>query len=151
MVTRMPGRSYHTKTLQWRHNEHDGLSNRLFARPLFRCESKKATKFRVTGLVKGIHRWPVNSPHKGQVTRKMFPLDDVIVMLCYHKFDQVYWGKSLVENNLCCYNSYFRKTDLIRKYVIQILLAPIVSSFNIELHTQHKFILAWPAQKYFAI
>ena len=25
----------------------------------------------------GIHRWPVNSPHKGRVTRKMFPLDDV--------------------------------------------------------------------------
>ena len=29
----------------------------------------------------GIHRWPVNSPHKGPVTRKMFPFDDVIVCL----------------------------------------------------------------------
>ena len=29
--------------------------------------------------MKGIHRWPVNSPHKGPVTRKMFPLDDVIM------------------------------------------------------------------------
>ena len=29
----------------------------------------------------GIHRWPVNSPHKGPVTRKMFPFDDVI-MIC---------------------------------------------------------------------
>ena len=29
-------------------------------------------------FVRGIHRWPVNSPHKGQVTRKMFPFDDVI-------------------------------------------------------------------------
>ena len=27
----------------------------------------------------GIHRWPVNSPHKGTVTRKMFPFDDVIM------------------------------------------------------------------------
>ena len=26
-----------------------------------------------------IHRWPVNSPHKGPVTRKMFPFDDVIM------------------------------------------------------------------------
>ena len=26
-----------------------------------------------------IHRWPVNSPHKGPITRKMFPLDDVIM------------------------------------------------------------------------
>ena len=28
-------------------------------------------------FVQGIHRWPVNSPHKGPVTRKMFPFDDV--------------------------------------------------------------------------
>ena len=28
--------------------------------------------------VRGILRWPVNSPHKGPVTRKMFPFDDVI-------------------------------------------------------------------------
>ena len=26
-----------------------------------------------------IHRWPVNSPHKGPVTRKVFPFDDVIM------------------------------------------------------------------------
>ena len=32
-------------------------------------------------FVRGIHRWPVNSPHKGSVTRKMFPFDDVI-MIC---------------------------------------------------------------------
>ena len=30
-------------------------------------------------FVWGIHRWPVNSPHKGPVTRKMFPFDDVIM------------------------------------------------------------------------
>ena len=30
-------------------------------------------------FVPGIHRWSVNSPHKGPVTRKMFPLDDVIM------------------------------------------------------------------------
>ena len=27
---------------------------------------------------RGIHRWPVNSPHKGPATQKMFPFDDVI-------------------------------------------------------------------------
>ena len=31
--------------------------------------------------MRGIHRWPVNSPHKGTVTRKMFPFDDVIMYL----------------------------------------------------------------------
>ena len=30
-------------------------------------------------FVRGIHRGPVNSPHKGPVTRKMFPFDDVIM------------------------------------------------------------------------
>ena len=30
-------------------------------------------------FVRGIHRWPVNSPHKGPVTRKMFPFEDVIM------------------------------------------------------------------------
>ena len=30
-------------------------------------------------FVRGIHRWAVNSPHKGPVTRKMFPFDDVIM------------------------------------------------------------------------
>ena len=30
-------------------------------------------------FVWGIHRWPVNSPHKWPVTRKMFPFDDVIM------------------------------------------------------------------------
>ena len=31
-------------------------------------------------FVWGIHRWSVNSPHKGPVTRKMFPFDDVIMI-----------------------------------------------------------------------
>ena len=30
-------------------------------------------------FVRWIHRWPVNSPHKGPVTRKIFPFDDVIM------------------------------------------------------------------------
>ena len=36
-------------------------------------------------FVRGIHQWPVNSPHKWPVTRKMFPFDDVI-MLCWCLF-----------------------------------------------------------------
>ena len=31
-------------------------------------------------FVRGIHRRPVNSPHKWPVTRKMFPFDDVIML-----------------------------------------------------------------------
>ena len=34
----------------------------------------------ITGVfARGIHRWPVDSPHKGPVTWKMFPFDDIIM------------------------------------------------------------------------
>ena len=33
-------------------------------------------------FVRGIHRWPVDSPHKGPVTRKMFAFDEVIMRCC---------------------------------------------------------------------
>ena len=36
-------------------------------------------------FVRGIHRWPVNSPHKGPVTRKMFPFDDVNMKGAYFR------------------------------------------------------------------
>ena len=32
-------------------------------------------------FVRGIHRWQMNSPHKGPVTRKIFQFDDVIMNL----------------------------------------------------------------------
>ena len=71
-------------TLRWRHNgldsvpnhqPHDCLLKRLFGR-----RSKKTSKLIVTGLCAGIQRGPVNSPHKGPVTRKMFSFDDVIMV-----------------------------------------------------------------------
>ena len=30
-------------------------------------------------FMRGIHRGPMNSPHKGLVTRKMFPCDDIVM------------------------------------------------------------------------
>ena len=41
---------------------------------MFSCRWKKISKLCVTGLCGRIHRWPVNSPLKGPVTRKMFHL-----------------------------------------------------------------------------
>ena len=35
-------------------------------------------------FVQGIHRWSVNSQHKGPVTRKMFPIDVVIMRHVFH-------------------------------------------------------------------
>ena len=59
--------------LQWRHNKRDGVSNHrrldCLLNRLFRRRSTKIN-FRVTGIFRGIHRWPVNSPHKKSVTWK---------------------------------------------------------------------------------
>ena len=40
-------------------------------------------------FVRGIHRWPVNSPHKGLVTRKAFSFDYVIIPQLY---SEVIWA-----------------------------------------------------------
>ena len=72
------------KTLQWRHNDYDSVSNHqlygCLLNRLFRPRSKKTSKLRVTGLCVGNSPGPVNSPHKGPVTRKMFPFDEVIMI-----------------------------------------------------------------------
>ena len=39
---------------------------------------------------RGIHQWPVNSPHKGTVMEKMFPFDDVITLLFCISYNIVY-------------------------------------------------------------
>ena len=43
-------------------------------------------------FVWGIHRGPVNSPHKGPVTRKMFPFDDVIMDEITYQYPNAYAG-----------------------------------------------------------
>ena len=83
------------RTLRWCRNGHGGVSNHqphhCLLNRLFGCRSKKTSKLRVTGLCAGIHRGPVNSPHKWPVTRKMFPFDDVIMRS--RKFRSRYRGQ----------------------------------------------------------
>ena len=52
-------------------------------------------------FVRGIHRWPVNSPHKGPVMRKMFSFDESSWK--FHTF----WHHRLVNRHTarCCYNA----------------------------------------------
>ena len=44
------------------------------------ADQRKPQSSASLAFVRGIHRGPVNSPHKRPVTRKMFPFDDVIMM-----------------------------------------------------------------------
>ena len=79
----------------WRHgagtrqiipNEHysDVIINAMVSQILTVCPtvcsgSKKTPNIRVTCLCEGIHRWLVDSLHKGSVMRKMIPFDVVIM------------------------------------------------------------------------
>ena len=95
----------HFVSLRWRHNGPDSVSNHqphdCLLNRLFRRRSKKTSKLRVTGLCVGNSPGPVNSPHKGPVTRKMFPFDDVImwrerfVILCCIILKEAYQTVSL--------------------------------------------------------
>ena len=58
--------------LQWRHSEHHGVAHHrrldCLLNRLFRRRSKKTSTLRVTDLGEGIHRWPLDSAHKGTLT-----------------------------------------------------------------------------------
>ena len=79
----------------WRHNDHDSVLNHqpqdCLLNRLFRRRSKKTSKLRVTGLCVGNSPWPVNSPRKGPVTRKMCPFDDVIMSIRCSVSKNVYY------------------------------------------------------------
>ena len=70
--------------LQWRHNGRNGVSNHqplnCLLNRLCRRTSNKTSK----------HRWPVNSPHKGPVMRKMFPFD-VVIMITEKQVNGLLW------------------------------------------------------------
>ena len=77
--------THNISSLQWRHNERDDVLNHqtydgLFTQPFIQgADQRKHQNSESLAIVRGIHRWPVNSPHKGPVTRKMFTFDDVIM------------------------------------------------------------------------
>ena len=62
-----------TITLRWRHNERNGVSNPQRLDGLLKLSVRRKHQSSAPLVsVRGI-RWPVDSPHKGSVTRKMSP------------------------------------------------------------------------------
>ena len=70
--------------LLWRHTERHDVSNHqhldCLLSNLFRRTTKKYQSSASLAFVRGIHRWPVDSPLKWPVTRKMFPFGDVFML-----------------------------------------------------------------------
>ena len=80
-----------TNTLQWRHNEHDGVSNHqplecLLSRLIGR-RSKKTSKLRVTGLCAG------NSPETGEFpARRATNAENVSIWWRHHDQELFHWN-----------------------------------------------------------
>ena len=112
-------------TLQWRHNERDGILNHqppdYLLNRLFKAQIKETSKLRVPGLYEG------NSPVTGPVTRKMFPFDDVIMK-----------GKLCVQWLKVVTGSTFRRN--IHRYDVQ---------FTCELYCHIRYLqVLYSKQKY---
>ena len=73
------------KALQWLHNERDDVSNHrrlnCLLNRLLKHRSNKHQSSVSLAFVRGIHRWLVDSPPKGSVMWKVFPFDDVIMIV----------------------------------------------------------------------
>ena len=63
-----------------------------------RADQRKHQSSASLAFVWLIHRGPVNSPHKWPVTRKMFPLDDVIMSAHY---THIYLTPTVVKSQCC--------------------------------------------------
>ena len=75
---------FYNSALHWRHNGHNGVSNHQphdsYSTGYLGADQRKHESSASLAFVRGIHRRPVNSPHKGTVTRNMFLFDDVIMV-----------------------------------------------------------------------
>ena len=60
-----------------------GVSNKRQINCLFNSflslPSEKASKLHITGPLRRIHQWPLDSPHKGPVMRKASPCHDIMI------------------------------------------------------------------------
>ena len=94
-------------SLQWRHYGIDSVSNHqphdCLLKRLFGADQRKHQSSASLAFVRGIHRRPVNSPHKRPVTRKMFPFDEVIM---FFPCELEIWQMTLKNNMtlLLCYS-----------------------------------------------
>ena len=91
-----------------------------------RCRSRKHQSSVLLDCVRGIHRWPMNSPHKGPETRKMFTFDDVIMrkamltdtrIALWHRYTSdvipLFTKSSLVPPGMfSCHHCYTKRTFL---------------------------------------
>ena len=101
-------------------------------------------------FVRGIHRWPANSRHKGQATRKMFPFDDVIKLqnvIMYHcrgragKMEQLITMRSTIKTGYLSPGSISDKTSYCKSIEAARLVVEIIESLSTVKFQSDRIIL----------
>ena len=80
------------------------------------ADDRKHQSFASLAFMAGIYLWRLDSPHKGLVTWKMLPFDDVIMFEspCW-LFDQ-FWFAALVPHRVCCINHSTTLNEMVLVY-----------------------------------
>ena len=112
-----------TVTSQWARWRPKSPASRLFTQTFIQADQRKHESSASLAFVRGIHRWPVNSPHKWTVTRKMFPFDDVIIT----------WIVCMIHG-MYCVNQSFQSHKPLCKPIIVILSRPVRINYPWNLH-----------------
>ena len=79
----------HIQSLKWRHHYNDVIMSArasqttgpsiVYSAVCSAVDQSKHQSSASLAFVRGIHLWPVNSPHEGPVTRRILPFDDAIL------------------------------------------------------------------------
>ena len=69
----------------------------VYSTVYFGSDQRKRQSSASLVFVQGIHRWPVNSPHKWPVTRKTFPFDDVIMIYWYGRTRLILYARLMMS------------------------------------------------------
>ena len=100
-----------TVTTQWVPWRLKSPASGLFAQSFVQSYIRE-THSASLAFVRGFHRWLTNSPHKRQVTRIMFPFDDVIMFMTL-------WTEKCFREVLHCDNNWIKETSSLRVTVHQ--------------------------------
>ena len=74
------GRHHRSLKLQWNDAQFWYMCPTIVYSTVYSCsDQRKHQSSASLAFVRGIHRWPVNSPHKRPVTWEMIPFHDVIM------------------------------------------------------------------------
>ena len=124
-------------------------------------EDKKEHQIFALGFVRGIHRSPVNSPHKGQ-----FPFDDVIMwqlkvvyifpnisMVWHSHVSDIFLGFSSIANDIlvsvaifCCFVRFMIATTPLRQHAISKNDTIWLPAFCHQLISEKGFQLLMPSK-----